>query len=62
VKALDRRLVLLEERMATLRPAVRLVWHEEVEPCSQHHGCGVERETGLHLAPVVHLSFTGTAE
>ena len=62
MKTLHRRLVLLEERRSTVRPAVRLFWDDAVSACPLHAGCGVERETGLHHPRLIRLSFTGAAE
>jgi hypothetical protein len=62
VKALHRRLVLLEERRSTVRPAVRLFWDDSVVPCLQHVGCAIEQETGRHLSGLLRLSFMGAAE
>lgn len=58
MKALQRRVQRLEERVLRLSPVrVRLLWHDEVGPCALHEGCLVLTASKSHEFGVIRLSF-----
>jgi hypothetical protein len=42
-------------------PAVRVLFNDELVPCSEHAGCSIECATSAHLANVIHLTFDEAA-
>jgi hypothetical protein len=60
IALLSRRLTRLAAKARSEHRSIRLLWSDEFLPCSRHHDCEVDLESGEHHQHVIHLCFTDT--
>ena len=46
-----------QPRFVKDRPDIRLLWPDQLQPCTIHARCDVESSSGGHHLNVIHLSF-----